>query len=63
MPAAGGNDREEDNGEIEGRKGEETSKKDGWLKTLKTLGKFIGPGGMVAVGYMDPGNWATGMYY
>ena len=20
---------------------------------------FVGPGGMVAVGYMDPGNWAT----
>ncbi|TPX66135.1 hypothetical protein SpCBS45565_g04609 [Spizellomyces sp. 'palustris'] len=25
----------------------------------KTLAKFIGPGSMIAVGYMDPGNWAT----
>lgn len=25
----------------------------------KKLGAFIGPGLMVAVGYMDPGNWAT----
>ena len=24
-----------------------------------TLRAFIGPGFMVAVGYMDPGNWAT----
>ncbi|KAI9275398.1 natural resistance-associated macrophage protein-domain-containing protein [Sporodiniella umbellata] len=28
---------------------------------FKTLGKFIGPGFMVAVGYLDPGNWATDM--
>ncbi|KAJ3164035.1 hypothetical protein HDU88_005688 [Geranomyces variabilis] len=27
-----------------------------WLRTLL---RFIGPGIMVAVGYMDPGNWAT----
>lgn len=26
-----------------------------WLK----LGAFAGPGYLVAVGYMDPGNWAT----
>ncbi len=26
---------------------------------LKKLSAFIGPGLMVAVGYMDPGNWAT----
>jgi manganese transport protein len=26
---------------------------------FKKLGAFIGPGLMVAVGYMDPGNWAT----
>ncbi|KAI8888406.1 natural resistance-associated macrophage protein [Backusella circina FSU 941] len=30
-------------------------------KYLKTLGQFIGPGFMVAVGYLDPGNWATDM--
>ncbi|CEG76631.1 hypothetical protein RMATCC62417_11502 [Rhizopus microsporus] len=30
-------------------------------KYLKTLGKFIGPGFMIAVGYLDPGNWATDM--
>ncbi|KAI8360714.1 NRAMP family [Choanephora cucurbitarum] len=30
-------------------------------KYLKTLGKFVGPGFMVAVGYLDPGNWATDM--
>ncbi|CEP08063.1 hypothetical protein [Parasitella parasitica] len=28
---------------------------------LGTLGKFIGPGFMIAVGYLDPGNWATDM--
>ncbi|CAO3622436.1 unnamed protein product [Mucor fragilis] len=28
---------------------------------LKTLGRFIGPGFMIAVGYLDPGNWATDM--
>jgi manganese transport protein len=26
---------------------------------LKRLGAFAGPGYLVAVGYMDPGNWAT----
>lgn len=32
------------------------------IKTyFKTLGKFIGPGFMIAVGYLDPGNWATDM--
>ncbi|KAJ3158378.1 hypothetical protein HDU86_002844 [Geranomyces michiganensis] len=29
---------------------------DSWFRTLL---RFIGPGIMVAVGYMDPGNWAT----
>ncbi|MEN9669313.1 MAG: hypothetical protein RLZZ386_1220, partial [Planctomycetota bacterium] len=28
----------------------------GWWKKLMA---FSGPGMMVAVGYMDPGNWAT----
>ncbi|MBB4153454.1 manganese transport protein [Sphingomonas jinjuensis] len=28
----------------------------GWLRKL---GAFMGPGFLVAVGYMDPGNWAT----
>lgn len=28
-----------------------------WKKLLA----FTGPGLMVAVGYMDPGNWATGI--
>ena len=27
--------------------------------TLRRLGAFIGPGYLVASGYMDPGNWAT----
>ncbi|KAI9361988.1 natural resistance-associated macrophage protein-domain-containing protein, partial [Pilaira anomala] len=32
------------------------------IKTyFKTLGRFIGPGFMIAVGYLDPGNWATDM--
>jgi manganese transport protein len=31
----------------------------GWLATLKRLLAFSGPGYLVAVGYMDPGNWAT----
>lgn len=29
--------------------------------TLKKLLAFAGPGYLVAVGYMDPGNWATGL--
>ncbi|KAL0075862.1 natural resistance-associated macrophage protein-domain-containing protein [Phycomyces blakesleeanus] len=28
---------------------------------LRVLGKYIGPGFMIAVGYLDPGNWATDM--
>jgi manganese transport protein len=27
-----------------------------WIRRLLA---FVGPGYMVAVGYMDPGNWAT----
>lgn len=27
--------------------------------TNRTLLAYVGPGYMVAVGYMDPGNWAT----
>jgi len=27
----------------------------------RRLWAFMGPGFLVAVGYMDPGNWATGM--
>ncbi|KAI8910851.1 NRAMP family [Gorgonomyces haynaldii] len=30
-----------------------------WTEFFKTLASFIGPGYMVAVGYLDPGNWAT----
>ncbi|PNS13748.1 Manganese transporter SMF2 [Sphaceloma murrayae] len=29
------------------------------LKTLRTFGRFIGPGFLVAVAYIDPGNYAT----
>src|SRR6266540_4688287 len=29
------------------------------LNTWKTWLRWVGPGFMVAVGYMDPGNWAT----
>ena len=29
------------------------------LKGWRRLGAFMGPGFPVAVGYMDPGNWAT----
>ncbi len=28
---------------------------------LRRLGAFLGPGYLVAVGYMDPGNWATAL--
>ena len=28
-----------------------------WKDFFKTFGKFIGPGFMVSVGYLDPGNW------
>ena len=31
-------------------------KNGGFFKTLKA---FLGPGALVAVGYMDPGNWIT----
>src|SRR6185312_16860774 len=30
----------------------------GWLRRLLA---FVGPGYLVAVGYMDPGNWATAL--
>lgn len=30
-----------------------------FLSKLRVYSKFIGPGVVVAVGYMDPGNWAT----
>src|SRR3984957_5145838 len=30
-----------------------------WLGILRKLLAFSGPGYLVAVGYMDPGNWAT----
>ena len=30
----------------------------GWFRRLAA---FIGPGYLVAVGYMDPGNWATAL--
>ena len=29
------------------------------LGTLRTFLRVLGPGYLVAVGYMDPGNWAT----
>src|SRR5260221_12629887 len=29
--------------------------------TFKKLLAFLGPGYLVAVGYMDPGNWATSL--
>ena len=31
------------------------------LPFWRRLGAFMGPGYLVAVGYMDPGNWATGI--
>lgn len=35
----------------------------GWTKKLAgNLFAFIGPGYLVAVGYMDPGNWATDLW-
>ena len=33
----------------------------GWLARVRRLGAFVGPGYLVAVGYMDPGNWATSL--
>ncbi|KAI9203851.1 natural resistance-associated macrophage protein-domain-containing protein [Polychytrium aggregatum] len=30
-----------------------------WASWVRTLLSFMGPGYIVAVGYMDPGNWAT----
>jgi manganese transport protein len=31
----------------------------GTLSLLQRIARFVGPGLLVAVGYMDPGNWAT----
>jgi manganese transport protein len=31
----------------------------GWIGFLRKLLAFTGPGYLIAVGYMDPGNWAT----
>ena len=31
----------------------------GWMGFIRKLLAFSGPGYLVAVGYMDPGNWAT----
>src|SRR5260221_1925240 len=31
----------------------------GWFGFLRKLLAFTGPGYLIAVGYMDPGNWAT----
>ncbi|KAI9495834.1 natural resistance-associated macrophage protein-domain-containing protein [Zychaea mexicana] len=31
------------------------------VKFVRKFSKFIGPGFMIAVGYLDPGNWATDM--
>jgi manganese transport protein len=39
-------------GVIEVERGEHVS----WWKTMRS---FMGPGALVAVGYMDPGNWST----
>jgi manganese transport protein len=33
----------------------------GRLGGLRRLGAFVGPGYLIAVGYMDPGNWATSL--
>ncbi|KAI8895030.1 natural resistance-associated macrophage protein-domain-containing protein [Globomyces pollinis-pini] len=35
------------------------SKHKTWKSWFKSLLSFIGPGFMIAVGYLDPGNWAT----
>ena len=37
----------------------QTVRVDGSGSHLKRMAAFIGPGYLVAVGYMDPGNWAT----
>ena len=31
----------------------------GWFGFFRKLLAFTGPGYLIAVGYMDPGNWAT----
>jgi manganese transport protein len=33
----------------------------GWAARARRLASFAGPGYLVAVGYMDPGNWATSL--
>lgn len=42
---------------VESYKSVPVGKKNGWRKFLA----FLGPGYIVAVGYMDPGNWATSL--
>ena len=42
---------------IEAYKSVPVNRKNGWRKFLS----FFGPGYIVAVGYMDPGNWATSL--
>jgi manganese transport protein len=57
---------------VEGEQGEQEEEEEedntaaapvsGWAKLatgLRTLWQYVGPGALVAVGYMDPGNWAT----
>ncbi|KAJ3187563.1 hypothetical protein HK101_009365 [Irineochytrium annulatum] len=53
--------QDENNGEVEDQHllsimGGSSSKKRSWMRNLL---KFIGPGFMIGVGYLDPGNWAT----
>ena len=38
---------------------EDTSRWGKFRSGLRTFLSFLGPGSMIAVGYMDPGNWAT----
>lgn len=38
---------------------EDADKPQGFMAKLKRFLSFCGPGYMIAVGYMDPGNWAT----
>jgi manganese transport protein len=33
----------------------------GWIGFVRKLLAFSGPGYLIAVGYMDPGNWATAL--
>lgn len=44
---------------LNAQRNKKNNKINSMIEWLKTFRKFVGPGYMIAVGYLDPGNWAT----